>query len=1041
MQYYEIEDGDVETPTINKITESKAALANGLLGFQMNLVYSTNSIQLWPPEESPVTSSESESNNFIGLCDAAVFNKGVCNVYGDGAVHNVFNEGFKKCDSQDYQSPHSPLTLTCKGDQCGTYSGGNGYSTGPGVSCEFLQNNTGPCHSGGGGCGKGGCPSCADENTQYPYTLSYRLQTTKNTFVMKGLGFDPCPCASAFATCPFQIGVASIMSTWHSLIDWDNWVLGEDPENQNFYGSRTFSGKTPLNSNDPFNTKKLTTKPIFDTDYNIKPAECDSLGGPCSANRCTESPNTTKMASGWINGEWTWPLTTQNTSAVQSKQDTLNYISTDGLAKMVMTQKLVPSGKFSCPLCPIPPLKPGRKAGLALWLRDLVNCVQMTYSSGQQGPGFIRDYMIVKTYASMYCSTLYGSINLASPQAQDNVLPHIARANWGYTDYPDFVEVWQGSQLVGDSTTAAFNKILYDQIDTSFDGPPGGNLPFLSQLRGMTPLLNIQQLDPFPVQGDVVYLQVPIDAFRMQQLFKNTTVLTAENFNNIIITPLLRGDTSNGIITPKGKSQRQEQPPVFASNEDGSLNATYRYSGLTYVEPTTVFATTCKTNNKAYNSQINNLPNLSVIDKDLLWPLNTHATINSDNQVVTEDGGDGTPMIECLYYIIVEIQTWSPALAFLYLATKENITVIPEAVYQKIYTDTTLLPSKYIGKLCSNPDGTNDMLKCKNLVLEHCSMRYTNGNFIISPDAYFLLYNGRYSQGVCSCINSSLVPVSKGTMSDNRAAMCFDEKCSTQKIPNSNPLIFMDDLLGLSDWSCRTECDALKHLLQGDDRNIQNLDTGRYNRLCRQSINVTFNTAFFVQLIIPTIIISALIPLGFGINTTTIIITVLTLLTLTGVSFYLGKLFAPMTECDGIGVGGKLPICVSSLNNDMELPLSFCDINMFCECKFDMNCNDGCTCKSGVCVDKSGTRATETVYVKTINVQMLVLSCSLLILPILIYLLRKRFFPQMPTFLLNSINFLIISLFSVVLYLSLVYHQPRIVYKGICGQKPSQPPK
>ena len=131
MQYYQIEDGDVETPTINKITESKAALANGLLGFQMNLVYSTNSIQLWPPEESPVTSSESESNNFIGLCDAAVFNKGVCNVYGDGAVHNVFNEGFKKCDTQDYQPPgHSPLTLTCKGDQCGTYSGGNGYSSG-----------------------------------------------------------------------------------------------------------------------------------------------------------------------------------------------------------------------------------------------------------------------------------------------------------------------------------------------------------------------------------------------------------------------------------------------------------------------------------------------------------------------------------------------------------------------------------------------------------------------------------------------------------------------------------------------------------------------------------------------------------------------------------------------------------------------------------------------------------------------------------------------------------------------------------------------
>ena len=62
-----------------------------------------------------------------------------------------------------------------------------------------------------------------------------------------------------------------------------------------------------------------------------------------------------------------------------------------------------------------------------------------------------------------------------------------------------------------------------------------------------------------------------------------------------------------------------------------------------------------------------------------------------------------------------------------------------------------------------------------------------------------------------------------------------------------------------------------------------------------------------------------------------------------------------------------------------------------------------------------------------------------ILVPILFYLLRKRFFPQMPTFLLNSINFLIISMFSGVLYLSLVYHKPRLSYKGICGQKLSHP--
>ena len=170
---------------------------------------------------------------------------------------------------------------------------------------------------------------------------------------------------------------------------------------------------------------------------------------------------------------------------------------------------------------------------------------------------------------------------------------------------------------------------------------------------------------------------------------------------------------------------------------------------------------------------------------------------------------------------------------------------------------------------------------------------------------------------------------------------------------------------------------------------------------------------------------------------------VLTLLTLTGVSFYLGKLFASRTECDDVSPGGKLPLCVSSMNPDMELPISFCDINMFCECAIDGQCNTGCTCKSGVCVDKTtGTRATETVYVKTINVQMLVLSSSLLILvPILIYLLRKRFVPEMPLILTLSIIALSISIFGTVLYLSLVYEKPRLSYKGICGQKPSQPSK
>ena len=1056
MQYYEIEE-DPTLPTIIGITESKAALANGLLGFQMKLVHSTAGISL--DLGSPATSSASADDNILGPCAGGAEPSGACRYRltdpDQLPVHNVFGEGADDstdnccdfvlqipfyCDGgpeggQRYASSwgNPPLKLTCEDDLCTKYSGGNGYASGPGLSCEFLHKNTGKCD--GGGCGKGGCAPCTEYDASNPYILCYRLQTTNNEFIKTGTGITPCPCS--VYPCPFKIGVSSSMTTYTGIINWNNWVLGKS-KNQNFYGSRTFSEETPLNAIDPFNTKGITTKPIFDTDYDIQPSNCNSIDGTCTGNRCTSTPDSLSKAIGWINGEWTWPLTTQNTSSTQNKQDTLNYFSTDGNAKLVMTNELT-SPTNPNPLVPIPKLDPGAKAGFAVWLKDLMTSVQNTYPSGQQGPGFIRDYMIVKTFAAMYCSTLYGSVNVASLQDQSNVFPSQARANWGYLNITDFNDVWQGVQLVGDSPTAAFNKILMGQISDSFGGTPGDDLPFLNQLRGMT-LLNNQQLDPFPIKDNDVYLQVPVDAFRMQQMLKNTSSITVKNFNDIIITPLLLGNpTINGIITPPGdKNPSKESPPQFESNSsDGSLKATYKYSGLKYVNPTTVFATTCKTKSGDYNSQIVTITDLSDIDKDLLWPLNTHATINNNNQVVPSTGAD-TPMIECLYYITVKIKKWSPALAFLYLATNEG-TVIPQQVYQKIYTDTTLVPNEYIGALCSNPDGTNDMSKCKEMILNNCSTRYTNGNFIFQPDAYFLLYNGRNSQGICSCINSSLVPVSS-TVTGNIAAMCFDEQCATQYIPNSNPRINMNDLLGLSDGNCRTQCGALNDLLKGQASNIQNLNTGKYNRLCGQSINVTFNTAFFIQLMIPTIIITALVPLGFGINKTSIIVMVLTLLTLTGISFYLGKLFAQLTECDTIGAGGKLPLCVSSMNPDMELPLSFCNINMFCECRFDGDCNAGCTCKSGVCVDKSGTRATETVYVKTINVQMLVLSSSLLILvPILIHLLRKRFFPNLSEFFTFCIIVLCISIFGTILYLSLVYEKPRLSYKGICGKKTPAP--
>ena len=252
------------------------------------------------------------------------------------------------------------------------------------------------------------------------------------------------------------------------------------------------------------------------------------------------------------------------------------------------------------------------------------------------------------------------------------------------------------------------------------------------------------------------------------------------------------------------------------------------------------------------------------------------------------------------------IKTWSPGLAFLYLATEGSPR--DPAVYQQIVNNTLLAPLDYVGNLCSSSTGTGDLKKCRELIKTQCTQTYTNSNFNFSPDNYFLLYNGRDSQGVCACINSSLVPPSKGSITNNPAAMCFDEQCATQHVPKSNPIITMKDLLDLNDTYCTTQCNALNDILQGQANNIQNLNQSKFTRLCDRTITMTFNTTFFVQLMIPTIIITALIPLGFGINKASIIVMVLTLLTLTGVSFYLGKLFASRTECDDVSPGGKLPL-------------------------------------------------------------------------------------------------------------------------------------
>ena len=839
----------------------------------------------------------------------------------------------------------------------------------------------------------GMCATCKTSGpVGKPHYMGYTNKTNSSKKISGSAGVEEI----------MKCDINSTTTSYWSQILWENYWLSTS----NFYGAST---GTKLNQ-----------------DYSINlctgsSSQACSLGKRCSSSELSTLNDKSKSKPGWIRGVWTFPVSTQTTNPEQV-QDTLNYFVTNTSGRYLNGTLTSSSSTRKSATPPEPPkLVWDQCAGFIPWIADMLANIESPQI------GFIRDYMIVKSFASVYCGTLYGfqgdEIFTVSPQA--------VRDNWGAHDSQDFTTVWQGTKLLSTTPGSPYGDRLFNQIKESFGSivPNKPLLPYHSLLKSMT-MLSTQK--PFTYEDDIMYLTLPLDAFRMQSLCDGGTFDTTKFVTNIVVPLIGKGMIGSVTLQPS-----TELLPEFYVDK-----LQISYTGLTYTD-TSIFTKTMQTKSANYSATPSPLPTIQVkdIDKNVLWPLDTHATINSKGVIVSSTG-DKKPCIECFYYITVGIKTWSPGLAFLYLATEGSPR--DPAVYKQIVNNTLLAPLDYVGNLCSSSTGTGDLKKCKELITQRCTQTYTNSNFNFSPDNYFLLYNGRGSQGVCACINSSLVPPSKGSITNNPTAMCFDEQCATQHVPKSNPIITMNDLLDLNDAYCTTQCNPLNDILQGQASNIKNLNTGKFTRLCDRTITMTFNTTFFVQLMIPTIIITALIPLGFGINKASIIVMVLTLLTLTGVSFYLGKLFFSKTECDDVSPGGKLPLCVSSMNPGVGLPLSFCNINMFCECSIDGQCNTdkGCTCKSGVCVDKTGTRATETVYVKTINVQMLVLSSSLLILvPILIYLLRKRFVPEIPLILTLSIITLSISIFGTVLYLSLVYEKPRLSYKGICGQKPSQPSK
>ena len=526
----------------------------------------------------------------------------------------------------------------------------------------------------------------------------------------------------------------------------------------------------------------------------------------------------------------------------------------------------------------------------------------------------------------------------------------------------------------------------------------------------------------FKTTGGKITLTLPIDGFRMRTLINSSGDIQGDNFKLNILNPII------GCIKLSGQSS-QKCPPYQIDENSFST----KYSGISYSNNWNF--KTCKTSKTDYVS--NNPISVSKVPVNTLWPENTHAWIQDDGTVKS-----GT-MIEAFYYVSVDITKFSPGLAALYLSTTST-PALSSDVLQQIEKDTGLIPVSDLSRLC----GTGSPL-CKQLISSGCSTTIDPNIQRNFPNIQQKILFQNSQSKACLCYNSRL-QAPKDRTPGRLSAMCFDENCSLA-IPNTGG-VTMNDIFNLTDSNCKKQCDDFNTYKDQSQNTGNALNPQKYVDVCGKPQNITFNTSFLIKLLVPSILIPVIILLAMGINKVSVIISVLSLLTLTGISVYLARLFTPQVRCSGAGAGfkkgGQLPSCTSLYDNSTELPLSFCDINMFCECPGITNqafCGS-CKCDGDVCIPTDGTkqRETEVVQIKMVNIPMVVLFGSLLVLvPILIVLLRNKFFPKLPLFILVSIVILMFSIWGIGLYMSIArYSKSRVVYKDFdkyCSTTPPGP--
>ena len=129
------------------------------------------------------------------------------------------------------------------------------------------------------------------------------------------------------------------------------------------------------------------------------------------------SSDINNVQPGWLQGVWTFPITSQNfkTKKSPSWQDTLQYFASDGkdfaLFKNPSKPTIMNSDNPVAVLGvksdqkdqqPLMTLTPTLKAGLGAWLNDMLGSIE-DYKAG-----FLRDYVIIRSFATVYATCMYG---------------------------------------------------------------------------------------------------------------------------------------------------------------------------------------------------------------------------------------------------------------------------------------------------------------------------------------------------------------------------------------------------------------------------------------------------------------------------------------------------------------------------------------------------------------------------------------------------------------------------------------------------------